>query len=97
MAQRCGQGRRGRRRDALKTPLIMVLGSESCGAMKATPSAIVDKATLPGHPLALVAGIAPAAEAMVNQPGDLLLKAPARELSSTRGEIWSDLKPASLA
>ena len=61
--------------DALKTPLIMVLGHESCGAIKATLSAIVDKATLPGHLPALAAGLGPAVEAVVNQPGDLLLNA----------------------
>ena len=61
--------------NALKTPLIMVLGHESCGAIKATLSAIVDKATLPGHLPALVAGIGPAVEAVVNQPGDRLLNA----------------------
>ncbi|MBV8420481.1 MAG: carbonic anhydrase [Hyphomicrobiales bacterium] len=61
--------------DVLKTPLIMVLGHESCGAIKATISAIVDKATLRGHLPALVAGIRPAVEAVVNQPGDRLLNA----------------------
>ena len=61
--------------NALKTPLIMVLGHESCGAIKATISAIVDKATLPGHLPALAAGIGPAVEAVVNKPGDRLLNA----------------------
>ena len=61
--------------NALKTPLIMVLGHESCGAIKATISAIVDKATLPGHLPALVAGIRPSVDAVVNQPGDRLLNA----------------------
>jgi carbonic anhydrase len=61
--------------DSLKTPLILVLGHESCGAVKAAIAAVVDKADLPGHLPALVAGIGPAVEAVVNQPGDLLLNA----------------------
>jgi carbonic anhydrase len=48
---------------------------ESCGAIKSTISAIVDKATQRGHLPALVAGIRPAVEAVVNQPGDRLLHA----------------------
>jgi carbonic anhydrase len=35
--------------DAVKTPLLMVLGHESCGAAKAAISAVVDKVSLPGH------------------------------------------------
>jgi len=61
--------------DSLKTPLLMVLGHESCGAVKATISSVQDKLTLPGHLPALVAGIAPAVEAVANQPGDLLANA----------------------
>ena len=81
--------------DSLKTPLILVLGHESCGAVKAAISAVVDKATLPGHLPALVAGIGPAVEAVANEPGDLLLNAtkenvrPNAETLKTAGPIVS--------
>ena len=61
--------------DVLKTPLIMVLGHEGCGAVKATISAVVDKVTLPGHLPELVTAIGPAVEAVANQPGDILVNA----------------------
>jgi carbonic anhydrase len=61
--------------DFLKTPLLMVLGHESCGAVKAAISAVVDKIELPGHLPALVAGIGPAVEAVVSRPGDPLANA----------------------
>ena len=61
--------------DVLKTPLLMVLGHEACGAVKAAIAAVVDKASLPGHLPALVAGIGPAVEAVMNQGGDLLANA----------------------
>lgn len=33
----------------LKTPLIMVLGHEACGAVDATIKSVKDGTTLPGH------------------------------------------------
>jgi len=56
--------------DALKTPLLFVLGHEACGAIKAAISSIQDKITLPGHLPSLVAGLAPAVDAAANEPGD---------------------------
>lgn len=61
--------------DVLKTPLILVLGHEACGAIKATISSIQDKSTLPGHLPSLVAALTPAVEAVANAPGDLLVNA----------------------
>jgi carbonic anhydrase len=55
--------------DALKTPLLFVLGHEACGAIKAAISSIQDKIALPGHLPSLVAGLAPAVDA-ANEPGD---------------------------
>lgn len=78
--------------DALKAPLLMVLGHESCGAVKATISSIVDKITLPGHLPALVAGIGPAVEAVANQPGDLLVNA-TRENVRRNVEILKNATP----
>lgn len=56
----------------LKTPLILVLGHESCGAVKAAIAAIKDHETLPGHLPDLVAGLKPAVTAVLNKPGNLL-------------------------
>jgi len=61
--------------DVLKTPLILVLGHESCGAIKAAISSIQEKSTLPGHLPSLVSALSPAVEAVANAPGDLLVNA----------------------
>jgi carbonic anhydrase len=58
--------------EALKTPLIMVLGHDACGAVSATIASIKDKTTLPGHLPSLVASLTPAVNAVANLPGDLL-------------------------
>jgi carbonic anhydrase len=59
----------------LKTPLIMVLGHDACGAVDATIKSIKDGTTLPGHLPALVAALKPAVEAVKDQSGDLLTNA----------------------
>lgn len=59
----------------LKTPLIMVLGHEACGAVDATVKSVTEGTTLPGHLPALVAAIRPAVEAVKNQGGDVLANA----------------------
>jgi carbonic anhydrase len=59
----------------LNTPLIMVLGHESCGAVDATIKSVKDGSTLPGHLPALVSAIAPAVNAAQGQAGDLLANA----------------------
>jgi carbonic anhydrase len=56
----------------LNTPLIVVLGHESCGAVDATIKSVKDGATLPGHLPSLVAAIRPAVEAAKGQNGDVL-------------------------
>jgi carbonic anhydrase len=56
----------------LKTPLILVLGHEACGAVKAAISAVKDKATFPGHIQDLTTALAPAVSAVLDRPGDLL-------------------------
>ena len=58
--------------EVLKTPLLMVLGHEACGALKATISSIQDNATLPGHLPSLVAALTPAVKAAAGRPGDQL-------------------------
>ena len=64
----------------LKTPLIMVLGHESCGAVDATIKSLKDNTTLPGHLPSLVAALAPAVKATMGQPGDHLLNATRRNV-----------------
>jgi len=59
----------------LKTPLIMVLGHDACGAVDATIKSVNDGTTLPGHLPALVSAIRPAVEAVKNQGGDELANA----------------------
>jgi carbonic anhydrase len=56
----------------LGTPLIMVLGHDSCGAVDATIKSLKDNTTLPGHLPSLVASLAPAVKASAGQPGDAL-------------------------
>jgi carbonic anhydrase len=56
----------------LKTPLLLVLGHEACGAVKSTIGSIQDKSTLPGHLPALVASLTPAVTAATGHPGNLL-------------------------
>jgi len=59
----------------LKTPLIMVMGHDACGAVDATIKSVKDGTTLPGHLPALVAAIKPAVEAVKGQGGDMLANA----------------------
>jgi carbonic anhydrase len=59
--------------EELSTPLIMVLGHQSCGAVAATLKALQPPfAKTAGEVGALVAAIAPAVEAAKGRPGDLL-------------------------
>jgi carbonic anhydrase len=59
----------------LGTPLIMVLGHDSCGAVDATIKSLKDGTTLPGHLPSLVTALAPAVKAVSQQGGDTLAKA----------------------
>jgi carbonic anhydrase len=56
----------------LGTPLILVLGHDSCGAVSAAIKSLKDGTTLPGHMPSLVTGIAPAVNAVSQQGGDTL-------------------------
>jgi carbonic anhydrase len=56
----------------LNTPLIVVLGHDSCGAVDATIKSLKDNVTLPGHLPALVTSLAPAVQATSGQPGNSL-------------------------
>ena len=56
----------------LGTPLIFVLGHDSCGAVSAAIKSLKDGTTLPGHMPSLVTGVAPAVNAVSQQGGDTL-------------------------
>src|SRR5262249_23459630 len=59
----------------LNTPLIMVLGHESCGAIEATMKSIKDGATLPGLLPTLVSALTRAVTAVRGAPGEDLANA----------------------
>ena len=67
--------------EVLKTPLIMVLGHEACGAVDATIKSVKDGTTLPGHLPSLVAALKPAVDAVHGQSGDLLANAIRRNVT----------------
>ena len=67
----------------LKIPLLMVLGHEKCGAVKATVEAVENNATAEAEINWLVEGIRPAVEAAKTQSGDLLDNAVKANVSLT--------------
>jgi len=58
--------------EVLHTPLLMVLGHQSCGAVDAAIKSIGDGTTLPGHLPSLVEAISPAVKATAGKPGNPL-------------------------
>jgi carbonic anhydrase len=54
----------------LKSPLVMVLGHTSCGAVTAAVEYVKTDVKLPGHMQLLADSIAPAAKKCRHQPGD---------------------------
>jgi carbonic anhydrase len=56
----------------LDTPLLMVLGHRSCGAIDAAIKSIKDGTTLPGHLPSLVSALAPAVKAVLDKTGNTL-------------------------
>jgi carbonic anhydrase len=59
----------------LNTPLFMVLGHDSCGAIDATIKSLKDNTILPGHLPSLVSALAPAVKASEGKAGDPLANA----------------------
>lgn len=59
----------------LGTPLILVLGHTSCGAVQATLATLRDGTAHPGHLGTLVDAISPAIAPVLDQPGDVALHA----------------------
>ena len=64
----------------LNTPLIVVLGHSSCGAVDAAVKVAKDGLKLPGKLPALADAIVPAVKAVEGQPGDLLENAIAQNV-----------------
>ncbi|KYG99368.1 carbonic anhydrase [Bradyrhizobium sp. DOA1] len=56
----------------LGTPLILVLGHDSCGAVDATIKSLKDDKPLPGHIPTLVSALAPAVKTAAQQSGNAL-------------------------
>ncbi len=73
----------------LGTPLILVLGHDSCGAVSAAIKSLKDNTTLPGHMPSLVAGIAPAVKAVSQQGGDTLPNAIRQNVIDTVAKLGS--------
>ena len=73
----------------LNTPLILVLGHDACGAVDATIKSLKDGTTLPGHLPALVAALAPAVQAVKDEPGDILTNATKRNVALTMDKLKS--------
>ena len=58
--------------EEFKLPLVVVLGHERCGAVKATIDALEKGGEVPGHIKSLVEAIKPSVEKAKEQTGDLL-------------------------
>lgn len=73
----------------LRTPLILVLGHDACGAVGAAIKSLKDDTTLPGHLPALVAALTPAVKAAAGTPGDALTAAVERNVALTIDKLKS--------
>jgi carbonic anhydrase len=58
--------------DHLETPLILLMGHQRCGAVKAAIEVIESGGTAPGHIQSVVDALRPAYAVAVRKPGDLL-------------------------
>jgi carbonic anhydrase len=73
----------------LSTPVILVIGHDSCGAVDATIKSLKDGTTLPGHLPSLVAALEPAVKAVLQQPGNLLDNAIRQNVIDTVAKLKS--------
>lgn len=73
----------------LNIPLIMVLGHERCGAVKATIVSLEQQTPAPGQINMLVESIRPAVEKAKSQPGDLLENAVRANIELTASQLKS--------
>jgi carbonic anhydrase len=73
----------------LNTPLILVLGHDSCGAVDSTIKSLKDGTTLPGHLPSLVAALTPSVNAVSKESGDLLANAIRQNVIDTVAKLKS--------
>jgi len=78
--------------DHLGTRLILVLGHQSCGAVKAARETIAAKGKAPGHIESLVTAIKPAVEATAKDDLDTTIKANAKNVVQARRSSTPILK-----
>lgn len=71
----------------LNTPLVVVLGHSSCGAVDATVKYVKAGTTQPGHIMGLVTAIEPAVKSTRNEPGDWLHNAIVRNVRDTAAAL----------
>ena len=79
--------------DHLAVRLIVVLGHQSCGAVKAAKETIAAKGKAPGHIQSLVTAIKPAVEATVNGDLDATIKANVKHVVDALRSSTPILKP----
>lgn len=73
----------------LNSPLILVLGHDSCGAVDATIKSLKDNTTLPGHLPSLVSALAGSVRASADQPGDKLANAIRQNVKDVAAKLKS--------
>ena len=73
----------------LGVPLVMVLGHQRCGAVKAAVEAVERGSTVPGHMPTLVDAIRPAVAKAKGSPGDLLDNAVRAHVAVVVGQLQS--------
>jgi carbonic anhydrase len=78
--------------DHLSVRLILVLGHQSCGAVKAAKETIAAKGKAPGHIQSLVTAIQPAVEATVKDDLDTTVKANVKHVVDALGSSTPILK-----
>jgi carbonic anhydrase len=73
----------------LNSPLILVLGHDSCGAVDATIKSLKDNTTLPGHLPSLVNALSASVKAVADQPGDKLANAIRQNVKDVTAKLKS--------
>src|SRR3982074_1498110 len=73
----------------LGTPLILVLGHDSCGAVDATIKSLKDNTTLPGHLPSLVSALSASVKASADKPGAKLANAIRQNVKDVTAKLKS--------
>lgn len=73
----------------LNTPLILVLGHDHCGAIKATIKSLYEDKRPPGHISSLVTALSPAVKASGDQAGDAFAQATRQNVVDNVNKIKS--------